>query len=45
MSFTIPTCTSSHRISWQIRGTGAGALISNGSQWLYIDNIKVQIAK
>jgi hypothetical protein len=45
MSFTIPTCTSSHRISWQIRGTGAGALISNGNQWLYIDNIKVQIAK
>lgn len=45
MSYTIATCKSTYRLSWQIRGTGAGASISNGNQWLYIDNIKVQIVK
>lgn len=45
MSYTITSCTSSHRLSWQIRGAGAGGLVSNGNQWLYVDNIKVQIAE
>ena len=45
MSYTIATCKSTYRLSWQIRGTGAGAGISNGNQWLYIDNVKVQIVK
>lgn len=45
MSYTIASCTSSHRLSWQIRGAGEGGFVSNGNQWLYVDNIKVQIAK
>ncbi|MBO7262709.1 MAG: hypothetical protein J6U95_07265 [Alistipes sp.] len=45
MSYTIATCKSTYRLSWQIRGTGDGAGISNGNQWLYIDNVKVQIVK
>lgn len=45
MSYSITDCTNAHRLSWQIRGTGEGAFISNGNQWMFIDNIKVQIAK
>ena len=45
MSYSIADCTNAHRLSWQIRGTGEGAFISNGNQWMFIDNIKVQISK
>lgn len=45
MSYSITDCTNAHRLSWQIRGTGEGAFISNGNQWMFIDNIKVQIVK
>lgn len=44
MSYNIEECTNSHRLSWQIRATGEGDFISNGNQWMFIDNVKVQIA-
>lgn len=44
MSYNIEECTNSYRLSWQIRGTGEGGFISNGNQWMFIDNVKVQIA-
>lgn len=44
-NYTITNCTNAHRLSWEIRGTGKGALISNGNQYMFIDNIKVQIVK
>ena len=43
MTHTIEGCTNANRISWQIRGTGVGGFISNGNQWMFVDNIKVQI--
>lgn len=39
----IRNCNKNYRLSWQIRGTGEGGFISNGNQWMFIDNIKVQI--
>lgn len=45
MTYNIDGCTKDCRLSWQIRGTGEGAFISNGNQWMFIDNIKVQIVK
>ena len=43
MTYTIANCSNSHRLSWQIRATGEGGLISNGNQWMFIDNVRVQI--
>lgn len=43
-SYTITDCTNARRLSWQIRGTGEGDFIGNGNQYMFIDNIKVQIA-
>ena len=43
MTYNIDSCSNDYRLSWQIRGTGKGGLISNGNQWMFIDNIKVQI--
>lgn len=45
MSYTINNCTSSHRLSWEINAGGSTASITNGAQWLYLDNIKVSIAQ
>lgn len=44
MSYNIEACTSLHRLSWHIGSLGT-TFIGNGYQWIYIDNIKVQIAK
>ncbi len=43
MTYKINSCSNDYRLSWQIRGTGKGDFISNGNQWMFIDNIKVQI--
>lgn len=45
MSTTMSGFTNQCRLSWMIRGSGAGGFISNGNQWMYIDNIRVKIAK
>lgn len=48
MTHTISNCTNTYRLSWQIRGTGkiTGFIqIGNGNQWMFIDNIKVQIVQ
>ncbi len=44
MSYNIDVCTSSHRLSWHIGSLGT-TFIGNGYQWIYIDNVKVQIVK
>ena len=43
MTYNINSCSNDYRLSWQIRGTGEGGFISNGNQWMFIDNIKVKI--
>lgn len=48
MTHTISNCNNTYRLSWQIRGTGkiSGIIqIGNGNQWMFIDNIKVQIVQ
>ena len=44
MSYNIEACTSLHRLSWHIGSLGT-TFIGNGYQWIYVDNVKVQIAK
>uniref|UniRef100_UPI0040564C6A hypothetical protein n=1 Tax=Alistipes sp. TaxID=1872444 RepID=UPI0040564C6A len=44
MSYNIDICTSLHRLSWHIGSLGT-TFIGNGYQWIYIDNVKVQIVK
>lgn len=46
MTYTITDCTSTTRLSWHVAGMGyKNWKIDNGNQWMYIDNIKVQITK
>ncbi|MBR6759938.1 MAG: hypothetical protein IKM03_06120 [Alistipes sp.] len=48
MTHTISNCNNTYRLSWQIRGTGkiTGFIqVGNGNQWMFIDNIKVQIVQ
>lgn len=45
MTYTINGCTHTHRLSWQITGMGRSKWITNGNQWMFIDNIRVSIAK
>ena len=45
MSTTMSGFTNQCRLSWMIRASGKGGFISNGNQWMYIDNIRVKIAK
>lgn len=42
-SYEIDNCQRTYRLSWMIRGTGEGGFISNGNQWMFIDNIEVSI--
>ena len=45
-TFELDNCENDYSLSWQIRGTGkmTGLVqIGNGNQWMFIDNIKVQI--
>lgn len=44
MSYNIDVCTSLHRLSWHIGSLGT-TFIGNGYQWIYIDNVKVQIVE
>ena len=44
MTYSLSGCTSSHRISWHVGSLGT-TFIGNGYQWMYVDNIKVQIVK
>ena len=44
MSYNIDVCTSLHRLSWHIGSLGT-TFIGNSYQWMYIDNVKVQIVK
>ena len=44
-TYLINNCKSSYRLSWMIRGTGEGGFISNGNQWMFIDNIRVSIVQ
>ena len=45
-SVTVSGCNSKTRLSWIVGSSGsAGLKAGNANQWLYIDNIKVQIAK
>ena len=46
MTYTISECSSSHRISWHVGHLGYKSWrIDNGYGWMYIDNVKVQIAQ
>lgn len=46
MTYSITDCTSSHRISWHVVVLGFKRwATSNQDGWMYIDNIKVQIAQ
>lgn len=42
---TISDCTNSTRLSWIVGSNAPASWGGNGNQWLYIDNIKVQIAQ
>lgn len=42
-SYYIDDCTAAHRLAWDIYSSGRRTGNSNG--WLYLDNIKVQIAQ
>lgn len=43
MTYSLTDCTDTCRLSWHVVGLGTAG-IANGNQFLYIDNIKVQIA-
>lgn len=46
MTYNINDCTSAHRLSWHVAGMGYKSWkINNGNQWMYVDNVKVQIAQ
>ena len=44
MTYNIEACTSMHRLSWHVGSLGT-TFIGNGYQWVYVDNVRVQIAK
>ena len=44
-SYIISGCQRTYRLSWMIRGAGEGGFISNGNQWMFIDNVRVSIAQ
>ncbi len=43
-TYTIPDCTSSHRLSWQVSNDGKRGDAFFGDYFLYLDNIRVTIA-
>jgi hypothetical protein len=46
MEYYLSGCDASTRLSWHVAGMGYKKWkVNNGNQWMYIDNIKVQIAK
>jgi hypothetical protein len=44
-TFVFSDFTNAHRLAWIVTGTGRSNSITNGNSWIYLDNIKVQIAK
>lgn len=44
-TFVFSDFTNAHRLAWVVTGTGRSNSITNGNSWIYLDNIKVQIAK
>ena len=42
MSYVVSGCDGYCRLSWHVGGMGT-AFIANGLQWMYVDNVKVQI--
>ena len=44
-SVTVSGCNSNTRLSWIVGSNASGSAGGNANQWLYIDNIKVQIAQ
>ncbi len=44
-TYTFNEFTNAHRLSWVVTGSGRSNSITNGNNWIYLDNIKVQIAQ
>lgn len=43
-TFVFSDFTNAHRLAWVVTGSGRSNSITNGNNWIYLDNIKVQIA-
>ena len=43
-TFVFSDFTNAHRLAWVVTGNGRSYSITNGNNWIYLDNIKVQIA-
>ncbi|MBR4052967.1 MAG: fimbrillin family protein [Alistipes sp.] len=44
-TFTATGCANTTRVSWYITNNRSGSFAGNGMYWMYIDNVKVQIAQ
>lgn len=44
-TYTFNEFTNAHRLSWVVTGGGRSNSITNGNNWIYLDNIKVQIVQ
>lgn len=44
-TFTATGCANTTRVSWYVTNNRAAAFAGNGMYWMYIDNVKVQIAQ
>lgn len=44
-SFDAPGCSSTTRVCWYLTNNRASGFAGNGMYWMYLDNIKVQIAQ
>lgn len=44
-TYTFNEFTNAHRLSWVVTGSGRSNSITNGNNWIYLDNIKVQIVQ
>lgn len=43
--YTATGCSNTTRVSWYLTNNRSGSFAGNGMYWLYIDNVKVQIAQ
>lgn len=44
-TYTVDGCSSTTRLSWRVGTNRGGSIAGRGYYWLYIDNVKVSIAK
>lgn len=44
-TYTVDGCSSTTRLSWRVGTNRSGSIAGRGYYWLYIDNVKVSIAK